>query len=101
MSLSFRYKLIRRPDPVGENYSPMIPVLLKGDLKAINVLGLLDSGADFTVIPLEMAKYLGMDLSAKPEKVRGIGSVLEAIPSKILIENPVIGMKLSMRLLKR
>lgn len=85
MTLSFKYKLISRPDPVGESHAPMIPLLLKGDKKAVSVLGLLDSGADFTVIPKDLAEYLGLDLSSKREKVRGIGSVLEAIPSKVIV----------------
>ena len=47
MSLTFRYKTIERPDPLPPAVSPMIPVILKAK-KRLDVLALLDSGADTT-----------------------------------------------------
>lgn len=51
----------------------MVPLYLVGRDRAVNVLGLLDSGANYSTIPKEIAEFIGADLSAKSEFVRGIG----------------------------
>lgn len=85
MSLIYRYKLIKRPEVVGDSRSPMIPLILKGNKRAMNFMGLLDSGADYSVMPKDLAEFLGVDLSAKPEHVRGLSEETTAIPAKINI----------------
>jgi len=62
MSLVFKYKHIERKDGYLKK-APFIPIYLrdKND-KLIEFAGLLDSGADFTLISLDLAKFLGLKL---------------------------------------
>ena len=63
----------------GEIFVPKIPITLKHASKQWKVSALLDSGADFSIIPFNIGEFLGfeMDLS-KRTKVEGIGKGSEA-----------------------
>ena len=52
---------------------PKIPVKFSRNGKSLNVIGLLDSGSDFIVIPKEMAEYLELKYGSKTEECEGIG----------------------------
>jgi predicted aspartyl protease len=52
---------------------PKIPVKFSKNGKSINVIGLLDSGSDFIVIPKELAEYLELKYGTKTEECEGIG----------------------------
>ena len=67
MTLSFRYKRVKRPD--GEVKSPSIPVILSGKATKFEFVVLLDSGADISAIPKSVAELLGLDLSGKKEEI--------------------------------
>ena len=84
MTIVFKYKKIDRPKPLPSSFSPMIPITLKHKSKTLDVLGLLDSGADTTALPKEIAEILDIDLSGEREPVVGIGDA-EAITSKVEI----------------
>jgi len=83
MTISFNYKRIQRPDPYPSEAAPAIPITLIGPNERLDVIGLLDSGADFCVIPKSMAEILGLKLNAKIEEVGGIGGDAKAIPSSM------------------
>lgn len=88
MALHFKYKPIDRPDGRVVK-SPSIPVTLIGKMIKYDVIGLIDSGADISVIPRDMADLLGLDLKNKSiEESRGIGGKVRTIETsmKIIVE---------------
>ena len=85
MTLTFKYKKIERPEPLPPEDAPAIPLTLIGPKEKIDVIGLIDSGADFSFIPQSTAEILGLDLSAKPEEVGGVGGSIEAVKTRMRI----------------
>ncbi len=85
MALTFRYKRVRRPDNI-EVKSPSVPVTLSGNGGKYTFIALLDSGADISAIPQEVAELLGLDLSGKKEEAAGIGGKVPAVQSKVGLE---------------
>lgn len=57
----------------GDKYRPYIPVLIQYKKGSETALALLDSGADFTLIPRYIASNVG--LSLKPNKMQPISGV--------------------------
>ena len=47
-------------------FRPMIPVVFKVGEKEFNSYALIDSGADYTVLPIEIAGVLDLDISGQP-----------------------------------
>jgi hypothetical protein len=81
--MNFKYKVNKRPYE-DENKSPSIPISLKGEGNTtFQFIGLLDSGADVSVIPQDVAQLLGLKLDGDKEKVRGIGGWIDSINEKI------------------
>ncbi|MBI4163071.1 MAG: hypothetical protein HY513_05290 [Candidatus Aenigmarchaeota archaeon] len=83
MSMTFKYKKVSRPDDVGDAYNPSIPVTLICGNNSVGVIALLDSGADFSVIPKGIAEILGMDFSGEKEIVIGVGGAVDAVSSRM------------------
>lgn len=85
MTLSFRYKSI--PRPRGKSVkAPHIPVnLLSKSSMSIEFIALLDSGADVSIIPKDVAELLGIDLTKEKDISRGLGGEIEVINTKINI----------------
>lgn len=79
MTIVFKYKRIDRPDPFPSENAPAIPVTLIGPQAKIDVIGLIDSGADFSFIPRDMAEALGLNLTGKSEVIGGISGNVKAI----------------------
>jgi len=53
------------------SFRPAIPVTFINESKKVNVFVLLDTGADLTVIPYELAKILNINLKKEKIKLRG------------------------------
>ncbi len=85
MTLTFRYKKVKRPDN-REVKSPSIPIILSGKSGKYQFIALLDSGADMSVIPEDVAELLGVDLTENKEEASGIGGKVPAIQSTIYLE---------------
>ena len=85
MTLFFNYKRIQRPDPYPSEDVPAIPVTLIGLKTSVDVMGLLDSGADFSAIPKEIAEILDLDLNSQSENIGGIGGDVKAILSTMKV----------------
>ena len=85
MSLTFKYKRVKRPNDI-EIKSPSIPINLSGEGNKYQFIALLDSGADISVIPKEVAELLNLNLSGEREEARGIGGKVPAIQTRINIE---------------
>jgi len=88
MPIRLKYKTIRRPDGTL-CYGPWIPVIVRGHEETVELIFLLDSGADYSVLPIEVAEILGLDLSNPAEQSSGVGGSVNTIKSnaKIIIKN--------------
>jgi hypothetical protein len=82
MFLSFKYQ-----DATLSNGNsvkrPLIPVTLENDGKKVDAISLLDSGADISMVNMELASRLGMDLKAKRNIARSLGGPIKVIRSEI------------------
>ena len=47
-------------------FRPMIPVTFKANKKELKTYSLIDSGADYTVLPIEVAGALNLNISNQP-----------------------------------
>lgn len=83
MTITFKYKRVKRPDNT-EVKTPSIPILLNGKEK-FETLGLLDSGADVSAVPLAIAEILGLDLSKEKNFAYGIGGKVNSVESNMNI----------------
>ena len=69
-----RYELEpTRTIPSGEIYRPLIPIRIFGPNRSIQVLGLLDTGADHVFVSASLAEVLGIEASRKTETACGAG----------------------------
>lgn len=84
MSMNFKYKTIKRPDG-SESRTPSIPVTLIGDSIKIDSVCLIDSGADISAIPKDIAELLGLSLKGDVQQAFGIGGKVDSIESKMSI----------------
>lgn len=85
MTLTFRYKKVKRPNNT-EVKSPSIPIILSGNGGKYQFMALLDSGADMSVIPEEVAELLGLDLSGNKEEAQGIGGKVNSLQTSVNLE---------------
>jgi len=85
MTISYKYKYIKRQDGVQKKL-PYIPINLKGNCSFwVEVMALLDSGADVSVIPLDVAQLLDLDLTGEENKANGLGGEVRIKNSKMLV----------------
>ncbi|MEK6910691.1 MAG: aspartyl protease family protein [Nanoarchaeota archaeon] len=84
MTLTFRYKRVKRGNI--DIKSPSIPINLSGNGSKYQFIALIDSGADVSVIPQEVAELLDLDLSGKREEASGIGGKVEAVQSRVFLD---------------
>ena len=62
---------------IGEAYRPILSLILSYGTKKLNVLGLVDTGADECLFPGEFATILGHDLiKGRPRTFAGIGGAI-------------------------
>ena len=81
----FKYKSICRPDG-NQIKTPSIPVTFIGRFQMkIEFMALIDSGADLSVIPEDVAELLDINLEKKRDKSRGIGGEVEVVNSSVEI----------------
>ena len=64
MTLTFRYKQVKRPDGT-ETKTPSIPITLTGKTNRFDAIALIDSGADISAMSKDMADLLNLDLNGK------------------------------------
>jgi hypothetical protein len=82
MVLNFKYKEVANPQGAKKK-RPMVPITLSNGEESFEILALLDSGADSSAIPQEMAEVLGLDLTGKKDKSYGIGGMVDSINSRV------------------
>lgn len=73
--MKFQYTAIASTNTKGKlTKRPIVELELIGKAETLNVLGLIDSGADTTLVNIEYAKVLGIDLEkAVKKEFLGIG----------------------------
>ena len=70
-------------------YYPMLPAILEWRGKRSRpVEGILDSGSDGVVLPLSMAKYMGLELVEKKSTMRVVGAKIACYSARV---NIIIG----------
>lgn len=85
--MNFPY--VRLPGVPQDTKRPLIPVkFIHKDKSTLPILCLVDSGADYSYLTIEVAHLLGIDLThIKPQKAFGInGSEFVCYPSRLEIE---------------
>ena len=65
---------------------PLIPVAFIGESGRKTIYALLDSGADTIIIPLELAKELGVRLKEMSEPIRGVGGTTKGYEGYVFFE---------------
>ncbi|MBI4181750.1 MAG: hypothetical protein HY520_02175 [Candidatus Aenigmarchaeota archaeon] len=84
MTMRFRYRAVDRPAPFPPDPTPSIPVTLVHGDERLNVMALLDSGADTVALPRAIAEILGIPLTGKRERIGGIKRA-EAVTVRIVV----------------
>ena len=85
MALVYHYKIL--PGKKGSNVkTPSIPIYCKGNSSLkMNVIALVDSGADCSVIPMGLAEILDLDLTGQKQDSFGFGGKMECVESHVQI----------------
>ncbi len=90
MNFAYRRFLVELFDgePLREIYRPIVPILVHGPRDSLLVRPILDSGADFTLLPLSVAIATGVDLEMnRAGTVGGIeGGSLITYPGEVELE---------------
>jgi hypothetical protein len=79
MAMDFRYRSATRPDGTSV-VAPLIPVTFHGS-RRIKTLALLDSGADISALPKQVAELIGVDIDGKVCRSYGVGGSVESVGS--------------------
>ncbi|MBR9691467.1 hypothetical protein GOV06_01650 [Candidatus Woesearchaeota archaeon] len=83
MSIIFRYAHVPRADGTLRK-APFIPVHVTNKFgRSMEVIALLDSGADYTVVPKDLAELLGLKESKKENDTGGIGGKVKVRNSRL------------------
>lgn len=85
MRLSFKYAAMKFGN--GLIYRPMIPLTIRNNERHVPVVGILDSGSDFMLIPRDVAEYLNLELTGDEEA--------EAVGGKIQTKKSVVNLTVS------
>lgn len=84
MTFNFKYKSVILKSG-SKIYRPIIPMVIKAK-ESFDVLGILDSGSDITIIPKEIADAIGIEY-INDNSISGISGVaLSAKEGKIFVE---------------
>ena len=83
MTLSFRYKSVARPDGTLVKI-PAVPVTLQGK-ETFDSVALLDSGADISAVPKNIAEILGLNLGGHIGLAYGLGGKVRSVDDKVQI----------------
>ena len=81
MTITFRYKAVKRPDGTLVK-TPSIPITLIGK-ESFDTIALLDSGADISAIPKSIAELLGLNIKRNVVFAYGIGGKVRSIETTI------------------
>jgi predicted aspartyl protease len=83
--MNFKYKSLPRKDGPPRK-TPTIPVTFIGPSDSIDIVAILDSGADISVLPLEVGEQLGLDLTKNRSPCGGIGGEVETAEDHVRVK---------------
>ncbi len=84
MAITFKYIHVQRPDGTLKRAPYIIVYLRNKDGKLMKMVGLLDSGADNTVVPNDLAQILGLkEERNSDDETKGIGGKVKTTSSKL------------------
>ena len=88
--MKFKYRKVNLTSPFSKQFvlRPIIPVSIHYQGKRIHYEALIDSGSDFTILPLGLAEILNIDSSKSKEILfTGVdGGIIKGIITKVNIE---------------
>ncbi len=79
MRFAYRPYLVElfRGEPATEIYRPVVPLLVHGPTGTERVNALVDSGADYTMLPLAVAVATGIAVDrSRPGTIGGVGGAV-------------------------
>jgi len=82
--MNFKYKALPRKGNVPRK-TPTIPVTFVGPADSMDIVAILDSGADMSVLPLEIGQLLGLSLKKARGPCDGIGGEVETSEDHVRI----------------
>jgi len=82
--MNFKYKSLPRKDGPPRK-TPTIPVTFFGSEDSIDIVAILDSGADISVLPLEVGEQLGLDLTRNRSPCGGIGGEVDTAEDHVRV----------------
>lgn len=83
-----RYRIQTASDQIKIVYRPVVPILIHGPNASIELVALVDTGADFTMLPWKLVDLLGVSLDhSRPAEVTGFGDpTVTAVPAEVELE---------------
>ena len=82
--MNFKYKALPRKEGPPRK-TPTIPVTFVGPSDSVDLVAILDSGADISVLPLEIGEQLGLSLTKDRSPCAGIGGDVETSEDHVRI----------------
>ncbi|MBU0684872.1 MAG: retropepsin-like aspartic protease [Thermoplasmatota archaeon] len=82
--MNFKYKALPRKGGPPRK-TPTIPVTFIGPSDTVEIMAILDSGADISVLPLEVGQLLGLDLTKDKGPCGGIGGEVETAEDHVRV----------------
>jgi predicted aspartyl protease len=82
--MNFKYKSLPRKDGPPRK-TPTIPVTFIGPEDSIDIMAILDSGADISVLPMEVGEQLGLDLAKNRSPCSGIGGEVDTAEDHVRV----------------
>jgi predicted aspartyl protease len=82
--MNFKYKSLPRKDGPPRR-TPTIPVTFIGPEDSIDIMAILDSGADISVLPMEVGEQLGLDLAKNRSPCSGIGGEVDTSENHVRV----------------
>jgi len=82
--MNFKYKSLPRKDGPPRK-TPTIPVTFIGPEDSIDIMAILDSGADISVLPMEVGEQLGLDLAKNRSPCSGIGGEVDTAENHVRV----------------
>lgn len=76
------------PDP--QTLAPLLPLRLRRGGVTVDVTGLVDSGATYSVLPYDLGSRFGVNWHSLPHSLT-VGGVLQGAPAKLLAVEELIG----------
>jgi hypothetical protein len=80
--------VVRDPAIGAASLAPMLPMTLQGR-NAVEILGLLDTGAAVNVLPLEVGRHLGFDWKQQTTLL-GLSGILTSAEARLVIVDALV-----------